>query len=219
MRATAARTAAVAVAGAVGILLLISSCAATRPEKPRTTPTASERAAARTAQSAAVRDGIPINREAWVQLWTPVGAGKEIDSCVSGDSNGALGYIADPALAATTGFAYQITVNETGALIDFSTMQRIVDGCIATAPVDDRILHVPRREWPALYSYDVTFLRRCLLAHGQSPESAPSRSEFGELLASGASWSPYDAVAVRNRAAWYSLADACPAFPPEITFG
>ena len=204
---------------AAGILLLLSGCVARPATTPRTTPTTFERAAARTAQSGAVRDGIPLNPEAWVQLWTPVGAGKAIDSCVSRDSNGALGYIADPALASKTGLPYQITLGQTGVVMDVDVMQRIVEGCIAAAPVDDRILRVPNRAWAAVYAYDVTFLRRCLLAHGQRSAATPTRAEFDELLAFGASWSPYDTVVVQKRAAWYALADACPAFPPEITFG
>lgn len=210
---------AAALPAAAGILLLLSACAGSPAVAARTRPTALERSAARTAQATAVRDGIRINTEAWVQLWTPVGAGKQIDSCVSRDSNGALGYVADPALASTTGSPYRITMSGTGVVMDVDTMQRIVDGCIATAPVDDRLLRLPPGARAAMYSYDVTVLRRCLLAHGQRPEATPTRAEFEELMTSGASWSPYDAVVVRNRAAWYALADACPAFPPEITFG
>jgi hypothetical protein len=93
---------------------------------------------------------------------------------------------------------------------------RLVDSCIAVYPIDRRLWLVPEEDRSTLYSYDLTVLRRCLLAHGQRVPRMPSRVRFENLMRASAPWNGYDLVVVKNRAAWYALSDACPALPPGI---
>ena len=78
------------------------------------------------------------------------------------------------------------------------------------------MLRLARDEWDALYSYELTTLRPCLLAHGYPMRSMPSRVDFEALLRIEKPWSPYDTVMVPSRAAWYALSDACPPLPAAL---
>ena len=108
------------------------------------------------------------------------------------------------------------SINDFSDFDDVRAIQRLVDSCIAAYPVDFRLGALPARDRSALYSYDLTVLRRCLIVHGQQVPRMPSRVRFENLLRASAPWNAYDLVVVKDRAAWYALADACPAFPPAI---
>ena len=203
------------------LLALASGCVAAPP--PRTTPNRVEQAALAEARGWALRDGIPIAADVWTQLWTPTQAGAVIKTCVNHGSNGVVEFSAEPLALETDGLSYGIGLSGDGSSInDFSdfddvrAIQRLVDGCIAVYPVDFRLGSLPARDRGALYSYDLTVLRRCLIAHGQRVPKMPSRVRFENLLRASAPWNAYDLVVVKNRTAWYALADACPALPPEI---
>jgi len=99
---------------------------------------------------------------------------------------------------------------------DDQTAQRLIDGCIAEYPIDFRLFSVPADEWGALYAYDLTVLRRCLLAHGQAVPPMPSREQFVNTLRASAPWNAYEQVRLKSRAGWYALADACPALPADL---
>ena len=209
------------VALAAVILALASACSAT--PSPRTTPDRVERAALAEARQYALRDGIPIAADIWTQLWTPTQAGAAIKTCVNHGSNGVVEFTAKPLALESDGLSYSIGLSGDGSSInDFSdfddvrAIQRLVDGCIAAYPVDYRLAQLPARDRGALYSYDLTVLRRCLIAHGQRVPVLPSRFRFENLLRASAPWNAYDLVVVKDRAAWYALADACPALPSPI---
>ena len=91
-----------------------------------------------------------------------------------------------------------------------------MQGCVASTPIDTRRLLLPRRDGGALYSYDLTVLRRCLIEHGQTVPPVPDRVDYEATLRAGSPWSPYDRVRVTTRAVWYALSDACPALPSSI---
>ena len=99
------------------------------------------------------------------------------------------------------------------------SVQEVIDRCIASTPIDTRVSHLAISSWAALYSYDATTLRRCLIARGQSVDRVPDRTLFESLLRAGVPWSPYDHVVVTTRGEWYRLADTCPALPAELARG
>jgi hypothetical protein len=104
-----------------------------------------------------------------------------------------------------------------GEFNDQRAVGRLLDSCVAAYPIDRRLWLIPEADRGALYSYDLTVLRRCLLVHGQRVPKMPSRTRFENLLRASAPWNAYDLVVVENRAAWYALSDTCPALPPGIT--
>jgi hypothetical protein len=202
--------------GAVLVLAGLAGCVSA--PAPRTTPNALERTAAAIAagHSAQVESSAPP----WIQLWTPNQAGAVIERCVQKASDGVLAVLIFPPVHDTPlSFEYGV-VGDLGGLrpetFDSTTAVELVDGCVASAPVDTRRLLVPPPDWDALYSYDVTVLRRCLLEHGQRIAAPPDRNLYKQFLALSTPWSPYDHVTVRNRDAWFALSDACPALPPSI---
>lgn len=164
-----------------------------------------------------MRDGVPIAADIWTQLWTPTQAGSKIKNCVYQGSGGVLEFEAAPLARQAEGMSYGVFA--LGALGDFTDQRavgRLLDSCVAAYPIDRRLWLVPEQDRAALYSYDLTVLRRCLLAHGQRVPTLPSRTRFENLLRASAPWNAYDLVVVENRAAWYALSDACPALPPAI---
>jgi len=213
-----------AVAVAAVLLALVSGCSVgAAARSPRTTPDQLERSALAGAQHPAMRDGVPIAEDVWTQLWTPNQAGAAIAHCVYEGSGGVLDFHAAPVArqsgAVLRGDGYQGTISALSALGDFTDQRavgRLVDSCVAAYPIDVRLWLVPEQDRDALYSYDLTVLRRCLLAHGQTVPRMPSRARFESLLRANAPWSAYDLVVVKNRRAWYALSDACPALPPII---
>ena len=205
------------------LLVFASACSAPPPAPPRTTPNRVEQSALAEARQYALRDGIPIAADVWTQLWTPTQAGAVIKTCVNHGSNGVVEFTAEPLALESDGLSYRIGLSGDGSSInDFSdfddvrAIQRLVDGCIAAYPVDYRLAQLPARDRGALYSYDLTVLRRCLIAHGQRVPVLPDRVHFENLLRASAPWNAYDLVVVKDRAAWYALADACPALPSPI---
>jgi len=207
---------------AVSVLLVLASgCSAPRPSVPRTTPDRVERAALADARHSAMRDGVPIATDVWTQLWTPTQAGSQIKKCIYEGSGGVLEFQAPPLAQQAEGVSFGVSgrVSALSALGDFNdhrAVGRLLDSCIAAYPIDRRLWSVPERDRTALYSYDLTVLRRCLLAHGQKVPRMPSRTRFENLLRDSTPWNGYDLVVVENRAAWYALSDACPALPPRI---
>lgn len=207
-----------------GLLAVASACSSPAQHVPRTSPDAVERAALADARGRAVRDGVPIAADVWVQLWTPTQAASQIQHCVYEGSGGVLDFEAAPLAQQAEGMSYGVSgqvgrVSALSALGDFTDQRavgRLVDSCLAAYPIDRRLWSVPERDRAALYSYDLTVLRRCLLAHGQSVPKLPSRTRFENLLRASAPWNAYDLVTVESRAAWYALSDACPALPPGI---
>jgi len=208
---------------AIALLLATVTGCATTARPARTSPNAVERSAVAAAQHPAIRDGVPIAPDIWVQLWTPTQASAEIAHCVYEGSGGVLDFRAAPlarqADAVLRGDGFQGRLSALGALGDFTDQRavgRLVDSCVAANPVDPRLWLVPERDRDVLADYDLTELRRCLLAHGQAVPALPNRARFESLLRASAPWSAYDQVVVTNRSAWYALSDACPALPPEI---
>jgi len=227
MRRFAASAVAVAAAVAAGMLLvaLAAGCTATPapPPRPRTAPNAVERAALAEAQSRAKRDGIPIAPDVWTQLWTPTQGASQIKGCVYRGSGGVIDFDAGPFARQASGMSYAVNltkdVSAFAALGEFGSLQaigRLVESCIAAYPIDHRLWLVPAKDRGALYSYDLTVLRRCLTAHGQTVAQLPSRARFEGLMQADTPWNAYDQVVVRTRAAWYALTDACPAIPPGM---
>ena len=216
------RTRRLAVPAMVAVLLaLTSACSAALP--PRTTPDSAERAALAGARQWALHDGIPIAADIWTQLWTPTQAGTVLGACVTRGSGGDLTFATEPLALESSGLSYSIGPSSNGsssrAFSDFDDQRavlRIVDSCIAAYPVDFRLGSVPARDRDALYSYDLTFLRRCLIAHGHRVPRLPNRTRFENLMKASAPWNAYDLVVVEDRAGWYALADACPALPAPI---
>ena len=211
---------------AAGLLLVLSVSACSSSPAPRTAPDQVERAAVAVAEGRATMDGSPIV-DAWIQLWTPTQAGVQIASCVKRGSDGLVVFEAAPLAQSSQGLAYSVLmipkdVSKDGGVgppfFDGSTAERLVDRCVAQYPVDFRLFSVPAKDRGALYAYDLTVLRRCLLAHGQQVPAMPSRERFENMLRASAPWNAYDLVKVTTRAEWYALTDACPAFPPEISF-
>ena len=197
----------------------LAGCSSPEPAPPRTQPNAVERAAAVVAAGYSLQ--AQLDGAAWIQLWTPNQAGGVIERCVSSESDGVLAILISPPGRGGVELSF-----EYGVVGDLSTLHelpsgsqsaaRLVDRCVATTPIDARRLLVPQRDAAALYSYDVTSLRRCLIEHGQSVPPVPDRASYEDLLRGNAPWSPYDRVRVPDRAAWYALSDACPALPASI---
>jgi len=171
------------------LLLALSACSSfSPPPPPRTNPDQVERAAVASAQRAAQYDGIPI-----------------------ADNAGGLSYTVILIPKSTT-----VDGGVGPPFFDSSTAQRLIDGCVAEFPVDFRLFSVPPRDREALYAYDLTVLRRCLLSHGQPVGRMPTRARFESLLRGNTPWNAYEQVRVTTRAEWYALVDACPALPPAI---
>lgn len=209
---------------AVGLLLALTLSACSSSPPPRTAPDQVERAAVAAAQRNALVDGSPIEDD-WIQLWTPTQAGGEISACVKRGSDGLIILRPSPLAGNSQGLSYSVEMipKDTSVgggvgppFFDGSTAERLVDGCVARYPVDFRLFSVPVRDRGALYAYDLTVLRRCLLAHGQSVPAMPSRERFENMLRASAPWNAYDRVRVMTRAEWYALVDACPALPNAI---
>lgn len=204
-----------AVAGALALSLLVGCAAAPAP---RTQSNAVEREALARAGNYFGAVDAPVQ---WVQLWTTSQAGPVIQKCVDHLSDG----VVDAAVLVDSHGGLGVTLSfrlggasaeDLSRFIARSAVQDVVDRCIASTPIDDRVSRIPRRDWDALYSYDVTVLRRCLISHGQQVSRPPAREPFENLLNAGAPWSPYDRVVVKDRAAWFALADACPAIPSQL---
>jgi hypothetical protein len=219
MPATMRRLTAVAVAA---LVLAVASGCSTAPHT-RTTPNATERAALAEARQWAMRDGVPIAADIWTQLWTPTQANLRIATCVTRGSSGIVEFQAAPLAQEADGLRYSIGLSGDGASANGSSdfddaraVLRLVDSCIAAYPVDRRQWLIPEQDRGALYSYDRTILRRCLMAHGQKVPKLPSRTRFENLMRASAPWNAYDLVVVKNRAAWYALSDTCPALPASI---
>jgi hypothetical protein len=209
---------------AVGLLLALTASACSSSPAPRTAPDQVERAAVAAAQGGALVDGSAVT-EAWTQLWTPTQAGAEIAACVKRGSDGLIVFRPSPLAGNSQGLSYSVEMIPKDTSIgggigppffDGSTAERLVHGCVARYPVDFRLFSVPARDRGALYAYDLTVLRRCLLAHGQAVPAMPSRERFENMLRANAPWNAYDLVRVTTRAEWYALVDACPALPPAI---
>lgn len=182
---------------------------------PRTRPNAVERAAL---AATGTEFGTSTGRADWVQLWTPNQVGLQIQVCVAHLTDGLIQVQVDDG---PSGLAISVSYGlggsgDPGSPISRPSVQRAIDRCVADTPIDTRRLLVPRRDWDALYSYDVTVLRRCLLEHGQRIAQVPARTQYEGLLRASTPWSPYDQVAVPDREAWFALSDACPALPPAI---
>jgi len=209
-------------AAAATLLALASGCSAAR-HPPRTTPNRVERVALAEARGAAMRDGVPIAADVWTQLWTPTQAATQIKNCVYEGSGGVLEFQAAPLPDQAEGMSYGIgagadisALSALGEFTDRRAVGRLVDSCVAAYPIDRRLWLVPERDRGAPYSYDLTVLRRCLVVHGQRVPKMPSRTRFENLMRASAPWNGYDLVTLKNRAAWYTLSDACPALPPDI---
>lgn len=204
-------------AAAVVLLALVSACSSPPSPSPRTTPNHVERAALAQAQQSAQQDGVPIAPDVWTQLWTPTQAGRVIEACVNRGSNGDVTFTADPISQSPGQFTYGFSgSNGDSGFNDPLATLGLVESCVAAYPVDFRLALLPTHDSAALYSYDLTVLRRCLAAHGQRVPRLPSRARFENLMRASAAWNAYDLVVVKNRAAWYALSDACPALPPAI---
>ena len=209
---------------AAGLLLALTVSACSSSPARRTAPDQVERAAVATAQRSFLVEGSPIG-EPWTQLWTPTQAGTEIAGCVTRGSDGLIVFRPAPLAQSSGGLAYSVemipkdTTVDGGVgppFFDDGTAERLVAGCIARFPVDFRLFSVPANDRDALYAYDLTVLRRCLLSHGQPVTPVPSRERFENMLRASAPWNAYDQVRVATRGEWYALADACPALPTAI---
>jgi hypothetical protein len=203
------------VIGAVllSMLLAVLTGCATAPAlgpAPRTAPNGAERhAVERTTQAFEAETGDA--RIPWVQLWTSAQFQPEMQHCVGDQSLGQLSvHLGLPELS----LSYSIVGS--GSWPDEAEAARIVARCAAATPLDDRVLRLERDDWDALYSYELTSLRPCLLARGYAVTRVPSRADFETRLRAQHPWSPYDTVTVPTRFAWYALSDACPALPPGI---
>ena len=192
-------------AGAALAVLAGCSAASDPDPAPRETPNAVERAAVqRTTQAFLAETG--DTRLDWVQLWTPAQFPIQMQNCAASESHGQLSVtIGNPALGIPS---YRIVGS--GSEPDEAEAARIIERCAGATPIDDRVLRLGEREWDALYSYELTTLRPCLLARGYPVRRMPSRVDFEDQLRAQHPSSPYDTVMVPNRATWYALSDACP---------
>ncbi len=199
--------------GALAVLAALAGCAvASAPvPAPRSTPNAVERAAVqRTTQAFVAETGDA--RLPWVQLWTSAQFPAQMQNCAATQSHGQLALtIGRPALGIPT---YRIVGS--GSEPDEAEAARIIERCAAATPLDDRVLRLPGGDGDALYSYELTTLRPCLLAHGYSASRMPARADFERRLQAQAPWSPYDTVIVPTRSTWYALSDACPPLPAAL---
>ena len=208
-RGTAARVAAIT---GVALMLALVGCATTPAALPaqRTTANSVERAAVqRTTQELSAETGDA--RLPWVQLWTSAQFPAALQLCVGVESHGQLSARVDlPAFTLSYGIV------GSGSWPDEAESARIIARCAAATPLDDRVLHLAPADWDALYSYELTTLRPCLIARGFPVGRMPSRADFEQRLRDRHPWSPYDTVAVPTRFAWYALSDACPVLPPDL---
>lgn len=210
------RRRAAALSGAAGciaaLLMLIAGCAALPgpTTDPRTMPNAAERLAVeRTTKAFEAETGDA--RIPWVQLWTSAQFPAAVQHCVGVQSYGQLSVqIGLPELS----MSYSIVGS--GSWPDEAESARIVGRCAAATPLDDRVLRLDPGDWDALYSYDLTTLRPCLIARGFPVGRTPSRTDFERRLRAQHPWSPYDAVMVPTRFAWYDISDACPPLPAAL---
>ena len=201
-----------ALAIAVVLASLVGCAAPASAPAQRTTPDAVELAAVQRT-SAAFYAETSDARLPWIQLWTSAQFPGQLQDCAAEESHGQLAV--DAQLPLPGGVRYRIIGS--GSEPNEAEAARIISRCAAATPLDDRVLRVPDDEWDALYSYELTTLRPCLLAHGFPVGSMPSRATFKDRLRSQQPWSPYDRVRVPTRLAWYRIADACPALPASIT--
>ncbi len=194
-------------AAAVALAVALTGCTAVSPPT-RVVPNRVEQDAVHAAVGYdAVYANIP-----WVQLWTLDQFPQQMKECAGKASYGQLAVNAGP--LPTSRVEYQIIGS--GSHPNEVESGRIIDACRAQTPVDDRMLRLPMKDAHQLYSYDLTVLRPCLIAHGFDVSLPPSRQSFDALLRAHTPWSPYDHVVVTSRLAWYALSDACPAIPAVI---
>ena len=194
------------------LLLLAAGCAPTPAPAPpqRTTANAVERTAVqRTTQELSAETGDA--RLPWVQLWTSAQFPSALQRCVGVESHGQLS-----ARVSLPEFTLSYGIVGSGSWPDEAEAARIVARCAAATPLDDRVLHLARADWDALYSYELTTLRPCLLARGFHVSAMPTRADFERRLRDRRPWSPYDTVSVPTRFAWYAVSDACPALPEAL---
>jgi len=202
-------------AGAVltaAMILVLVGCATTLQAVPpqRTTASTVERVAVeRTTQALSAETGDA--RLPWVQLWTSAQFPAALQHCVGVESLGQLS-----ARVGLPGFTLSYSIVGSGSWPDEAESARIIARCAAATPLDDRVLRLARADWDALYSYELTTLRPCLLARGYHVSRMPSRVDFEQRLRDRHPWSPYDTVTVPTRFAWYALSDACPALPVAL---
>jgi outer membrane murein-binding lipoprotein Lpp len=212
---------------ALSVTMLLAGCVSAAPVAVRTAPDQVEQVAVQTATLSAVIDRVEVGTDLWTQLWTPTRGSVEVAGCVATTSTGIIALQPAPVSLDTNGLQYSVGVSGvdpgvfpqahlTEPLIDDLWVRRIVDRCIATYPIDFRLGSVPLHDRDALYAYDLTVLRRCLISHGQRVPRLPSRQEFDLMLGASTPWNAYDLVVVHSRRAWYALADACPALPNNI---
>jgi hypothetical protein len=206
-------------AAVVALTAMLVACSAPAPPPPRTRPNAVERSAAAVAAGNSVQ--ARLDGADWIQLWTPNQAGGVIERCLHSESDGVLAILISPPGRGGVELSFEYgVVGDLSALSELpsgpTSAARLVDGCVATTPIDARRLLVPLKDATALYSYDLTSLRRCLIEHGHSVPPVPDRATYESLLRGNGPWSPYDQVRVHDRAAWYALSDACPALPAAI---
>jgi len=196
---------------AAGLLALVAGCAASPGHAgDRTAPNRAELlAVAQTTHAFEAETGDA--RIPWVQLWTSAQFPAAMQHCVGEQSLGQLGVqIGLPELSMS------YSINGSGSWPDEAESARIVARCAAATPLDDRVLRLDPGQWDALYSYELTTLRPCLLARGFPVRRMPSRADFESRLREQHPWSPYDTVTVPTRFAWYAVSDACPPFPAEL---
>lgn len=197
---------------AAAFMLALAGCASVPAPRPaqRTTANSVERAAVqRTTQELSAETGDA--RLPWVQLWTSAQFPAALQHCVGLESHGQLSARVD-----LPGFALSYSIIGSGSWPDEAESARIIARCAAATPLDDRVLHLAPSDWDALYSYELTTLRPCLLARGFPVSRMPSRTDFEQRLRDRHPWSPYDTVSVPTRFAWYALSDACPALPAAL---
>lgn len=193
------------------LLIVLAGCAVSPDGAPkRVTPNAVELAAVdRTTRAFAAETG--DSRLPWVQLWTSAQFPIAMQGCVGDQSLGELTVqIGLPELS----LSYRILSNNSWP--DEASASRIVARCAAAVPLDDRVLRLKPRDWDALYSYELTTLRPCLVARGYPVRRIPTRDTFERRLRAQHPWSPYDDVTVPTRFAWYALSDACPPLPAAL---
>lgn len=196
--------------GAVlGLALLavavLTGCVPAPHPPSRTAPNAVEQAAvSRTTHAFLAETG--DTRLPWVQLWTVAQFPTQMQNCAADESHGQLSLTFGlPGLSLPS---YRIVGS--GSEPNEAEAARIIERCAGATPLDDRVLRLPPDRWNALYSYELTTLRPCLLAHGYSVTSMPGRTDFESRLRTEQPSSPYDTIVVPTRSAWYALSDACP---------
>jgi hypothetical protein len=204
-----------ALAVAVVLVSLAGCTTAFAPApSPRTTPNATELAAVHRTSQAFFAETADA-RLPWIQLWTSAQFPTQLQTCAAAQSHGQLVVtVARPELGIPS---YRIVGS--GSEPNEAEAARIISRCATATPLDDRVLRLNSADWDALYSYELTTLRPCLLAHGYPVRRMPARVDFEQLLRAQAPVSPYDTVVVPTRSAWYALSDACPALPSVLSTG